>query len=73
MSARSASLLHSYDGGDPTPLDVADALNMAARVLDETAGADIHDHTDMIRSAVILRMRLRNLAAAVIAERGEGQ
>ncbi|MFR0358616.1 hypothetical protein [Streptomyces sediminimaris] len=64
--------LGAYDG-DPIPLDVAAELTMAARVLDETAAADIHDTADMIRSAVALRMRLRGLAAAMEAERGEGQ
>ncbi|MET8803582.1 hypothetical protein [Streptomyces sp. NPDC004546] len=65
--------LSTYDDGDPTPLNVANELDMAARVLSETANASIFDDSDMIRSAVALRMRLRGLAAAVLAERGEGQ
>lgn len=63
------SLLHTYDGG--IVLDVASELAMTAETLKETATASIHNDEDMIRSAVALRMRLRSLAAAVIAERGE--
>lgn len=64
-----SSLLHAYDDGDP--LDLASELRMTAEVLEETATASIHNGSDMIRSAVVLRMRLRSLAAAVNAERGE--
>lgn len=63
--------LDSYDYGAPIPFDVTAELAMTAEILDETAGASIHNDEDMIRSAVALRMRLRSLAAAVIAERGE--
>jgi hypothetical protein len=63
------SLLHTYDGG--ISLDVASELAMTANALNETASASIHSSEDMIRSAVTLRMRLRSLAAAVNAERGE--
>ena len=65
--------LHTYDGGDADPQDVAAELRMTAEVLEETANADIHSDRDMIRSAVVLRMCLRRLAAAVNAERGEGR
>ncbi|WP_020141155.1 hypothetical protein [Streptomyces sp. 351MFTsu5.1] len=65
-----ATPLRTYDYGDPTPLDMATELRMAAETLAETATADIHDDSDMIRSAVALRMRLRSLAAAVEAQRG---
>lgn len=65
--------LHTYDDGDPAPLDVASELRMTAEALAETASADIHNDQDMIRSAVILHIRLRALAAAVNAERGEGR
>lgn len=68
-----ARTLNSYDDGDPVPMDLADELDMAERVLDETASADIHNEHDMIRSSVVLRMRLRGLAAAVTASRGEGK
>jgi hypothetical protein len=67
------STLSTYDGGDPLAQDVATELSMARTVLDETSHADIHDGSDMIRSAVVLRIRLRNLVSAVDAERGEGQ
>lgn len=62
-----AGLLHTYDGGDPHPQDVAGELRMAVKALDETATASIHNDSDMIRSAVTLRIRLRALAAAVQA------
>jgi hypothetical protein len=68
-----ATPLRTYDYGDPVPLDVTDELRMAAEALTETATSDIHDVEDMIRSAVKLRFRLRSLAAAVSADRGEGQ
>jgi hypothetical protein len=63
--------LSTYDDGEPSLLNVAQELTMAARILNETAGASIYDDSDMIRSAVALRMRLRGLTAAVRAERGE--
>ena len=66
-----STTLNAYDGG--IPLDVASELAMTAGALDETAGASIHNDSDMIRSAVVLRIRLRALTAAVLAERGEGQ
>lgn len=63
--------LNTYDDGDPYPQDIASELRMTAEALDETATADIHNDSDMIRAAVVLRIRLRALAAAVHAERGE--
>ncbi|MFC9637161.1 hypothetical protein ACFTZF_01255 [Streptomyces mirabilis] len=68
-----ATPLSTYDSGDPTPASVSAELRMAAEILDETATADIHSDSDMIRSAVALRMRMRALVAAIDAERGEGQ
>ncbi|MEU1515548.1 hypothetical protein ABZ490_25930 [Streptomyces sp. NPDC005811] len=65
--------LHTYDGGIPVPQSVAAELDMAAATLAESADADIFNDQDMIRSAVALRIRLRGLAAAVRAERGEQQ
>ncbi|MFJ4623039.1 hypothetical protein [Streptomyces sp. NPDC088812] len=67
----STSPLHTYDGGAPNPQSVAAELRMTARVLEETATASIHNHEDTIRAAVVLRIRLRGLAAAVLDERGE--
>ncbi|MCM1976803.1 hypothetical protein [Streptomyces sp. G1] len=66
------SLLGAYNGG-PCHEDVDAELRMAARVLESTATASVHDQEDMIRSAVALRIRLVALAAAVNAERGEGR
>ncbi|QNT96757.1 hypothetical protein HEP81_06522 [Streptomyces griseofuscus] len=52
-------------------LGIAAELDMAREALAETDAANIHDVDDMIRSAVILSMRLRTLVAAV--EAGEPQ
>lgn len=65
--------LHTYDCGDALHQGVAAELRMTAEVLEETANADISNDHDMIRSAVRLRFQLRHLAAAVLAERGEGK
>ncbi|MGW6583423.1 hypothetical protein ACWF76_29275 [Streptomyces globisporus] len=69
------SALHSplYDPvADHSPwtpsLDVA--LNQARRVLAEKATANIHDLDEMIRAAVGLEMRLRQLVAALDKEAG---
>lgn len=63
--------LDTYDYGDPIPSDITDELAMTAEIIHETATASIHNVDDMIRAAVGLRHRLRTLAAAVTAERGE--
>ncbi|WP_405431144.1 hypothetical protein [Streptomyces anulatus] len=66
--------LHSplYDPADDLPwapsLDVA--LDQARRVLAEKANANIHDRDEMIRAAVGLEMRLRQLVAALDKEVG---
>ncbi|WP_406144148.1 hypothetical protein [Streptomyces anulatus] len=68
------SALHSplYDPADDLPwapsLDVA--LDQARRVLAEKANANIHDRDEMIRAAVGLEMRLRQLVAALDKEAG---
>lgn len=51
------------------PLDRARAT--ARRVLDEKAGANIHDQDEMIRSAVGLDHVLRDLLAALDREEGK--
>ncbi|MFE9300805.1 hypothetical protein [Streptomyces sp. NPDC006856] len=57
------------DGAPWTPsLDVA--LDQARRVLAEKATANIHDPDEMIRAAVGLEMRLRQLVAALDQEAG---
>ncbi|MFJ6810631.1 hypothetical protein ACIQRK_32285 [Streptomyces anulatus] len=66
--------LHSplYDPADDLPwapsLDVA--LDQARRVLAEKANANIHDRDEMIRAAVSLEIRLRQLVAALDEEAG---
>ncbi|UQA34800.1 hypothetical protein [Streptomyces sp. HNA39] len=69
------SALHSplydeaTDGHPWTPsLDVA--LDQARRTLAEKATANIHDPDEMIRAAVGLEMRLRQLIAALDQEAG---
>ncbi|MFH9134416.1 hypothetical protein [Streptomyces sp. NPDC017524] len=68
------SALHTslYDPADDLPwtpsLDVA--LDQARRVLEEKATANIHDRDEMIRAAVSLEMRLRQLVAALDKEAG---
>ncbi|MFC4500646.1 MULTISPECIES: hypothetical protein [Streptomyces] len=46
-------------------------LRSARRLLDETASANIHDHTAMVKAAVSLDYRLRSIVAALDTERGE--
>ncbi|MFE3475704.1 hypothetical protein ACFXOI_29480 [Streptomyces bacillaris] len=69
------SALHSplYDEATDSPpwtpsLDVA--LDQARRTLAEKATANIHDPDEMIRAAVGLEMRLRQLIAALDQEAG---
>ncbi|MFE5301795.1 hypothetical protein [Streptomyces sp. NPDC056632] len=50
------------------PVDIA--VRSARRTLEEYAGANIHDHDEMLRAAVCLGMRLRALVAALDAEAG---
>ncbi|MEU2800262.1 hypothetical protein [Streptomyces sp. NPDC007117] len=71
MSARTTSYTPLYDPekdalGYVPPLSAA--LDQARLVLAEKATANIHDHDDMIRAAVGLEMRLRQLVAALEAE-----
>ncbi|MFE7752154.1 hypothetical protein [Streptomyces sp. NPDC057428] len=49
------------------------ALSRAREVLEETATANIHDHNEMLRAAVGLEMRLRDLVAALEKEADHGQ
>lgn len=62
-----------YDPARPLPPVESLDLELAAtdRILDETAGLNIHSDDDMLRAAVALNIRLRLLAEAVRAERGE--
>ncbi|MFD9782218.1 hypothetical protein ACFWZS_31425 [[Kitasatospora] papulosa] len=49
---------------------VDEALRWARQVLEEKATANIHDRDEMIRAAVGLEMRLRQLVAALDQEAG---
>lgn len=51
-----------------SPLDAA--LDRAREVLAEKASANIHDYNEMIRAAVGLEMRLRQLVNALDKEDG---
>ncbi|MFG2589073.1 hypothetical protein [Streptomyces sp. NPDC048438] len=53
------------------PLD--SALARARKVLEEKAGANIHDHDEMLRAAVSLEMRLRQLVAAIDEDASQKQ
>jgi hypothetical protein len=44
---------------------LSEALRLARTVLEDKATANIHDHNEMIRAAVGLEMRLRQLVAAL--------
>ena len=64
-----------YDPSNPPagPFDLAVEITVTRRLLDETAGLNIHDDTDMMKAAFSLNTRLRCLLAAIQAERGETQ
>ncbi|MFI9610371.1 hypothetical protein ACIHCM_01445 [Streptomyces sp. NPDC052023] len=63
--------LHGPDAPPPFPAPLDRELRMAREYVDEVAEANIHDHNAMLRAAAGLDLRLRNLIAAVEAERGE--
>ncbi|MEU1444671.1 hypothetical protein [Streptomyces mirabilis] len=65
--------LHGPDEHPPAPASLDGELKLARRLLAEVAGANIHDHTAMLKAAAGLNYRLRSLIAALDAERGEGQ
>lgn len=50
--------------------ELPQAIDRARKVLDEKARANIHDRDEMIRAAVGLEHVLRDLLAAIDAERG---
>ena len=49
---------------------LSEALRLARTVLEDKATANIHDHDEMIRAAVGLEMRLRQLVTALDKEAG---
>ncbi|GGW81109.1 hypothetical protein [Streptomyces griseoloalbus] len=59
----------SRDPSGPFHLDVEIAVTR--RILDETAGLNIHDSDDMRTAAFSLNARLRTLLVAIQLERGE--
>ncbi|MEU2251148.1 hypothetical protein [Streptomyces sp. NPDC019224] len=69
-SALHAPLYDPARDGDTyvPPLDAA--LRLARATLAEKASANIHDHDEMLRAAVSLEMRLRDLVAALDEEAG---
>ncbi|MGR3870958.1 hypothetical protein ACUXZZ_20490 [Streptomyces graminifolii] len=65
--------LRGPEAEPPEPGPVDSEVRLTRALLDEMAPVNIHDHMEMIRAAVRLEHRLRNLLAALDAERGEGQ
>lgn len=65
--------LHGPDEPASVPASVDSELKLTRRLLDKVAGANIHDHTEMLKAAVSLDHRMRSLVAALTAERGDGQ
>ncbi|GAA2985162.1 hypothetical protein [Streptomyces fulvorobeus] len=70
-SAMHQPLFNPEADGTPwvPPLDLA--FDIARETLDEHAGANIHDPAAMLRAAVCLEMRLRQLVAALDKEGGD--
>ncbi|MFJ2961200.1 hypothetical protein ACIPIC_02685 [Streptomyces collinus] len=62
-----------HDPGRDAPEHVSLDFEIAVtrRILDETAGLNIHSDVDMLKAALALNARLRCLLAAIEAERGE--
>ncbi|MGW1503778.1 hypothetical protein ACWCQW_35500 [Streptomyces mirabilis] len=65
--------LHGPDEETPDPASLGIEIKLARQLLDETATANIHDHTAMVKTAASLNYRIRSLLAALDAERGEGK
>lgn len=62
--------LHAPGKAYAEPADVETEIAVTVRILEETAGLNIHDGADMMSAAFALNRRLRILLAAVQAERG---
>lgn len=65
--------LHGPDDTIPEPASLDVEIAATRRILDETAGLNIHDADHMLQAAVALNIRVRVLLAAVEAERGESR
>lgn len=63
--------LHGPGDEIPEPASLDVELAVTHRILDETAGLNIHDADHMRSAAFALNTRLRVLLAAVEVERGE--
>lgn len=63
--------LHAPGKAYPKPADLDTEIAVTRRILEETAGLNIHDGADMMSAAFALNRRVRALLAAVDAERGE--
>ncbi|NUT24323.1 MAG: hypothetical protein HOV77_34655 [Hamadaea sp.] len=62
--------LHGLDDVTPAPASLEVEIAVTRRILDETAGLNIHSGDDMRTAAFALNARVRSLLAAVEAERG---
>ena len=65
--------LHDPGKTPSGPFNLDTEIAVTRRILDETAGLNIHDNVDMQKAAFSLNARLRRLLAAIEAERGEGR
>ena len=63
--------LHGPDEETPFAASLGIEVKLARQLLDETATANIHDHTAMLKAAASFNYRMRALVAAIDAERGE--
>lgn len=62
--------LHEPGKTPAGPFDLSVEIAVTRRVLDETAGLNIHDDADMHKAAFALNARIRCLLAAIEADRG---
>jgi hypothetical protein len=62
--------LHAAGSKPPVVASLDVEIAVTRRILDETAGLNIHSDDDMRSAAFALNTRLRALLAAVEAERG---
>ncbi|HEY9408449.1 MAG TPA: hypothetical protein VIP77_02615 [Jiangellaceae bacterium] len=63
--------LHGEGDTTPKPATLDVEIAVTRRILDETAGLNIHSDDDMRSAAFALNARIRSLLAAIEAERGE--
>lgn len=62
--------LHGPDQTTPEPASLDIEIAVTRRILEETAGLNIHSGDDMLKAAVALDCRVRALLAALDAEEG---